>query len=324
MALSCENIITLQQIKGIGPGSVNKVCLEASRLSHSGMTADELRDLLRRMILSKALPRVGMPEQREFDSACSAARRILDRSERMGITCLSRFDSAFPEKLFGTVDEAGKSAVPAVIYCKGDLSIAGRPSLAVIGTREPTPAGDTAGRYYAGAFASIGVNIVSGLAIGCDISGHRGALEAGGVTTAVLATGLDAVYPEENADLAEEIVGRGGLLLSEYPVGTSVSRYNLVARDRLQAGLSDAILVVQTGVKGGTMHAVRAASSVGKPVMAVSYRTDQGEMEEGNRMLISSGAMSLRTSREEICSNPEKYLALILGIRHREESGTLF
>lgn len=313
MSLSNEHIITLQNVRGIGIGSINKVCMEVERAGLSGLANSDLYEFLRELIANKTLTRVSLPDFEDFKTANSAARRIISVSESKGIHVVSRFEPNFPKMLLDTVDESGKPSVPVLLYYKGDLSITERPALAVIGTREPTDAGCTAGRYYAEAFATIGINIVSGLAAGCDTSGHRGALDAGGVTTSFLAHGLDTVYPKENEGLAREIVEKGGLLLSEYPIGTGVNRYNLVARDRLQAGLANATLVVQTGVRGGTMHAVRATLQSGKPLMAVTYKEDQGEKEEGNRMLISQGAIGLRTRKEEIMANPDRYISMILG-----------
>ena len=126
------------------------------------------------------------------------------------------------------------------------------------------------------------------MAEGCDTIAHRGALNAGGKTIAFLGHGLDSVYPPSNKDLAEEILLNGGLLLSEYDVGTPVTKYNLVARDRLQSGLALATLVIQTSVNGGTMHAARVCLNSGKPLFVVKYsdkETDSAEQTQGNHEL---------------------------------------
>ena len=120
-------------------------------------------------------------------------------------------------------------------------------------------------------------------------------MKAGGKTTAILANGLDhdSIYPPENQELAEEIVKEGGLLLSEYRIGSIVNRYNLVARDRLQAGLSLATLVVQTGEKGGTMHAATTTLTANKPLYTVLYKdpaTNNHEKCLGNALLVRKGA----------------------------------
>lgn len=117
-----------------------------------------------------------------------------------------------------------------------------------------------------------------------------------------LANGLDweSIYPKENLELAKDIVEKGGLLLSEYPIGQSCGRYGLVARDRLQAGLSYATVVIQTGEKGGTMHAVNATIKSGKLLLAVEYKSDEDcihEKVQGNIKLIQEGkAYPLRSA----------------------------
>lgn len=120
-------------------------------------------------------------------------------------------------------------------------------------------------------------------------------MKVGGRTTAFLANGLDhdSIYPEENQELAEEIVANGGLLLSEYPIRQGVNRYALVARDRLQAALSLATLVIQTGVKGGTMHAANTTLKAGKPLYTMKFKneaTNQHEKCLGNAYLVKQGA----------------------------------
>jgi DNA processing protein len=292
-----EQILTLLNIKGLGWNTAEEVCRGVSRTQniHRAPSEDieDFFDLVEKVIGTE-LEGVAVPEYDDFRKANEKAKHILSESERRGIGVISRFDKAFPFNLRYTVDESGRRAVPLLMYYKGNLSITQQPALAVIGTRTPTPDAMKAGHAYAGSFASIGVNIVSGLAPGCDTAGHRGALDAGGVTTAFLAQGLDTV----DSPLAEEILAKGGLLMSEYPVGEAVRARNLVLRDRLQAGLADAVLVVQTGVKGGTMHAVRAAKASNdplsnKPLIVVDYHDSQGEIGEGNLLLKREGAIVL-------------------------------
>ena len=161
--------------------------------------------------------------------------------------------------------------------------------------------GIKAGVFFAGELAKKGFNIVSGLAIGCDTTGHEGALSVGGITTAFLANSLswNDIYPQENVDLAHKIVESGGLLLSEYPLGYKGGRYAFIARDRLQAGLSYATVVVQTGERGGTMHAVNATLASNKPLYAIKYNHDtelQHQKVQGNIKLLKEGkAMPFKT-----------------------------
>lgn len=324
MALSNEFIITLLSIKGVGPAKINKI-----HNASEGNNIFSLEDLH-----ALTLDTIGSKTPPTYDDMVLAnleAKQIITKSKEFGIGIVSKFDSEFPKKLFTTVNENGNSAVPLILYYKGNLSITSKPALAIIGTRDPTPEGVHAAKHFAGAFASIGVNIVSGLALGCDSAGHRGALDAGGATTAFLANGLDSIYPKENEKLAEEIVNKGGLLLSEYPIGTGTTKYNLVARDRLQAGLANATLVIQTGIKGGTMHAVKATLLSKKPLLVIDYAKDLGDKISGNIYLKkkeNGGAIGLSyISKDSFIANKQRYLGM-LSLPSEEENrlvqGTLF
>lgn len=221
------------------------------------------------------------------------AQRVINESEAAGIHAVSYQDADYPKQLLKTIDETGKPSAPIILYYKGDISTASLPGFAIIGTREPTSEGERSGEFLAGEFAKRGFNIVSGLAIGCDTCAHQGALKVNGKTTAFLAHGLTTVYPPQNEELAKRIVENGGLLMSEYPIGTSLSPYNLVARDRLQAGLAIATLVIQTGEKGGTMHAALTTLKANKPLYAVQFKdsdTNNHEKCLGNAFLVKRGA----------------------------------
>ena len=328
MALTTEHIITLQSLKGFGASKISRI-YDASE-NNNIFSLEDLHAL--------TIDTIGGSNPPTYDNFLQAnldAKSIISKSKELGIGIVTKYDSDFPKELFSTVNENGKPAVPILLYYKGDLSITSKPALAIIGTREPTPEGIQAAKHFAGAFASIDINIVSGLAIGCDSAGHRGALDAGGVTTAFLANGLDSIYPKENEDLAKEIIEKGGLLLSEYPVGTRVNKFNLVARDRLQAGLANATLVVQTGIKGGTMHAVNATLLAKKPLWVIDYSRDLGEKISGNlhlKQLKNGGALGLPyIPKEKIIAEKAKYLNMLKPQISNSESivetayqGTLF
>lgn len=282
MALSSLNVITLQNIKGIGPKAILKIgaAVESKKIE----TAKQLYLTLQDLKIKKGSITID-----ELLDAEGVAKSIISRSEKDGIGVVSYYDDEFPEILRHCMNEEGKEDPPIVLYYKGDWSVTQMPGLAVIGTREMLKEGEKAGKYLAGEFVKRGFCIVSGLAIGCDTSGHRGALDAGGKTIAFLAHGLDSIYPPENTDLAKEIVEKGGLLISEYPIGTPVNRYALVARDRLQAGMSFATLVVHTGIQGGTMHAVNTTIVENKPVYVVKFQNGElhrNEKVQGNDYLV--------------------------------------
>lgn len=286
MALNTELLITLQQVRGIGNKTILKLAKQVS-----AKDIEELCDMWP-TLADKRLQKVS---KEDLFAANRNAYKIIEASENAGIGIISYFEDAFPEILRGCTDEDGKNNPPLVLYYRGNLKALDAPGIAVIGTREPTATGVNAGHYFSEELARHGFNIVSGLAVGCDTAGHEGALAAGGLTTAFLANGLswENIYPQENQDLARRIVEKGGLLLSEYPIGHQGGRYNFIERDRLQAGLAYATLVVQTGPKGGTMHAVRATIQARKPLYAVQFNRQEDLLApktQGNIKLLNDGA----------------------------------
>lgn len=294
------DIIALQNIENCGNATINKICNyiidNGISLGSSKALNDIFPDLRKDKIITS---RLSYFDAHDAENVYHKAENILESHERLGINAVSLFDNSFPEILKGTINENGKADVPIVLYYKGDISATKLPSISIIGTREPTDIGVQAGRYFGKAFADKGFNIVSGLALGCDTSGHEGALDAKGVTTAFLAHGLDTVYPPQNTELAENIVANGGILISEYPVGTPVSKYSLVARDRLQAGMSMATIVIQTGIHGGTMHAANTTLLAHKPLYVVKYKDMSIIQVQGNISLSQKGAEFITSSDVE-------------------------
>ena len=288
MALKTEFIITLQQLKGIG----NKTILTiANTIDREIKTLEDLCELWK-SLKGKKLENIS---QNALLNAHKSALRIIDSSQNESIGIISYFEPEFPLILKKCINEEGKEDPVIVLYYRGNLNTLKKPGVAIIGTREPTPNGVRAGIHFSTEFAKRGFNIVSGLAIGCDTTGHKGALSVeGGATTAFLANGLDwnSIYPKENLGLAKEIVSKGGLLLSEYPIGQACGRYALVARDRLQAGLSYATIAIQTGIHGGTMHAVNTTIQAHKPLLIVKFKNLEDtnhEKVQGNIRLLSEG-----------------------------------
>lgn len=320
MTISHEYILTLQKLKGFGPKKIEQVAGAIARFPFMTIQLDDFYNLLVELKeKGKFKGLSGFPEYYDIEQANHTAHRIIMRSEDLGIKMVSRFDKDFPKNLLQTVNEKGKLDVPTLLFYKGDLSITQRPAIAIIGTREPSLYGVKAGELFGKFFASRGFNIVSGLALGCDSAGHRGALKAeGGVTTAFLAHGLDIIYPPENETLAEEIVANGGLLMTEYSIGEHVNRNYLVNRDRLQAALADATLVIQTGIKGGTMHAVNATLVSGKTVYAVDYNVPIPEgKDDGNRWLLRNRkALPLQTI------NQEEVISRLLKVSRKDSTST--
>lgn len=180
---------------------------------------------------------------------------------------------------------------PQNIYCKGSI-VWNKQCLAVIGSRNYSKESkDHCFRIIKDLPQDI--IIVSGLARGIDAIAHASALKTGKATIAALPCGIEKIYPKENESLADKIVEKGGLLISEYPSKTKPTKFSFIQRDRITAGLSDAILVIEAQMKSGTMHTVKFAEEQGKTIYAVPG-------SEGTDYLILNGAIPVM-SANDIC-----------------------
>lgn len=218
------------------------------------------------------------------DSALAAAHEWAETElsgyRDAGIAVIAFFDGLYPSALSEITDP------PPVLFAKGNVELLSHPrQVAVVGTREPSIFGETAATTITAELGRAGWTIVSGLAVGIDTLAHQTALEVSAPTIAVLGNGLDRIYPKVNEGLAQRIFESGGLLLSELPFGTPPVPRNLIARDRLQSGLAAAVVVAQTGVKGGTMHTARFAAEQGRPLFCPVPHGENGK-SEGLRVLL--------------------------------------
>lgn len=186
---------------------------------------------------------------------------------------------------------------PKSLYLIGNLPEQARPTVAIIGTRKPSPYGREIAHRLAYDLAKQGVVIISGLAIGIDTVVHQAVLKAGGTTIAVLAGGLDSIHPSSNRNLAIDIINQGGGLLSEYEVGFAPHKWQFVARNRLESGMSDGVLVIEASAKSGTMHTAKFAHQQGKAVMAVPGNITS-PMSEGANILIKNGAQAITSASD--------------------------
>lgn len=193
----------------------------------------------------------------------AAVEDELARLADQGIAVLTWEDAGYPTNLLRCAD------APPVLFVRGALDPQDGRAVAIIGTRTPAPESTRLAEHIAAMLAERGWTVVSGLALGIDAAAHRGALQAGGRTLAVLGSGVAAVYPPAHARLAEIIAQQGALLSEVHPLA-SVSRQSLIARNRITSGLSRAVIVVQSGgVDSGSMSTVRRALEQGRAVWAI-------------------------------------------------------
>ncbi len=179
---------------------------------------------------------------------------------------------------------------PKQLYVLGDLeALLAKPRLSVVGSRRVTPYGRAITSDLVQTVARQGIVIVSGLAFGVDSIAHQAALDAGGGTIAVLPCGIEKVYPSSHAQLARDILAKGGALVSEYPGDTLPGQYNFIERNRIVSGLGDGTLITEAAVKSGTLHTANFALEQGRTVMAVPGNITS-PLSQGTNNLVKSGA----------------------------------
>ncbi|MBI3573348.1 MAG: DNA-protecting protein DprA [Candidatus Kerfeldbacteria bacterium] len=185
------------------------------------------------------------------------------RLDQYHLTVLTVLDDEYPSILQQI------SKPPPLLYVRGQISSLSRPALAVVGTRQPSPYGQTVISRFVQPIAAAGVTIISGLALGIDTFAHQAALNAHQPTIAVLGSGIDVIYPWANRGLADQIVAQGGAIISEFPLGAEPLHYHFPQRNRVIAGLARATLLVEAGEKSGALITAKFALDANRDVLAV-------------------------------------------------------
>ncbi len=235
---------------------------------------------------------------------------------------ISSESSDFPKALLGL------PRMPGVLYYRGNVKILNEKCFAIVGTRRPTDYGKSVASSFSNSLAEAKLVIVSGLALGIDSLAHQCAIDkncspphqnevwCGGKTIAVLGSGLDeqCFYPAENLKLAKKILEKGGCLISEYAPGTKGALYTFPQRNRIIAGLSLGVLVVEAKIKSGTLITAGYAKQYKKPVFAIP-NSIYTQTSKGCNFLIKNGAKLVETSNE---------ILEILGIKQKAQAQDLF
>lgn len=263
-ARSAVGLLALQELPRVGP----KTALRAA------LSSADFASLMER-------------HEAAWPTAVAHAHEVLEECDRRNIGVLGFFDEDYPQRIMTIHDP------PPVLFVRGSIDVLlDERMVAIVGTREPTEFGREATVQLASVLACAGWGIVSGLARGVDALAHGVALERGVSTVAVMAGGLDSIYPPENAELASTIVNSGGALIAEVAPGVRPRRSHFVARDRLQPALAVAVVVAQTGIAGGTMHTVRYAAAESKPVFCARPLSEH-EQSAGLSALLNTPAQDL-------------------------------
>jgi len=217
----------------------------------------------------------------ELTSLENTAKKRVDDLNNSGTSIINYFDKDYPQSLKMIKNP------PLHLFIKGNLNIFTNKNIAIIGSRKPSSTGKNKAYQISKSLSKESLNIISGLALGCDTEAHKGALSVNGNTLAVLPGPLDNIYPSSNNKLSEEILEKNGCLLSEYLSNTKIINPNFVQRDRLQSGLSSLIIVIETSIDGGTMHTVNFAIEQNKKIACFGFNDDKNLIPSGNKELFS-------------------------------------
>jgi DNA processing protein len=241
-------------------------------------------------LIAQLADRLGIPPAEQpaaITSARAWADRALARAEKTGLSAIPYADPRYPPWLKQIVDP------PSVLWVRGSLPDLERPAVAVVGSRHATPTGLALGRQLGEGLAEAGLLVVSGLARGVDGVSHEGALAVGGKTLGVLGCGADVIYPAEHRDLTARVAASGGVI-SELPPGTTPQPHYFPLRNRIIAGLSRAVVVIEAGERSGSLITARMALEQGRDVLAVPGNVLSGR-NRGCHALIKNGARLVET-----------------------------
>ncbi len=289
---SCaREMLRLTLVEGLGPVTIARALLAFG--TPEGVMRASIRELAQ---LRGVGERKAEQIRRGLDSSDAALREELDLAHTLGVRVVARGERDYPPLL-----EHVPSA-PVVLYARGSLD----PrrdlySVGVVGSRRATHYGVEQTTRFSTALAQSGLTIVSGGARGVDTAAHRAAMQTGeGRTVAVLGCGLANCYPPENAALFDEIVARGGAILSELPLRTGPNAENFPARNRIISGMSLGVLVIEAPGKSGALITARyAAEDQGREVLAIPGRVDS-PASEGTNGLIKTGSAAMATSPRDV------------------------
>lgn len=231
------------------------------------------------------------------EEALESARREMEFINVNSISAVYFRDETYPARLLECDD------APLMIYCLGDCDLNSTHVISIVGTRHATAYGAGFTEELVGNLAKLLPEkpvIVSGLAYGIDVAAHRAALKAGLPTIGVLAHGLNTIYPGQHRPVAVEMVRGGGMLLTDYRSSTPIHKGNFLARNRIVAGLCDALIVVESASKGGALVTARLAAGYNRDVFALPGRISD-KYSAGCNSLITNHVAGLLTSADELC-----------------------
>ena len=222
---------------------------------------------------------LGDKHNTEFHSKYATVDEYFDQMERNEVSWITFYDEEYPAELREAYD------FPIVLFAKGNTSLLNTDCIAVVGTRTPTRYGQKVADSFTRDFARAGLTVVSGFARGVDSIAHKACVETDSPTVAVFACGLDTCYPAEHKGLYEHILNAGGLIITEYPLGTKPLQYHFPERNRIISGLSKGVFLPEATYKSGSLITARLSIEQGKELFVVPGNINSPESEGTNRLL---------------------------------------
>ena len=274
--------LTLYHVTGIGPATYTRLleqfdspgdvlaCKDTSLLKHCGLSASTIQAIKQPNL-----------------HAVERDLNWLSKGEDHHIVSLN--NPNYPQLL-----KEIPSDPPPILYLKGSLHLVEKPQIAIVGSRNPSPSGRENALHFAKALSQQGLTVTSGLALGIDAASHQGALATQSPTLAVCATGLDSIYPKRHEKLAQSILEKQGLLLSEFPIGTPPKKENFPRRNRIISGLSLGTLVIEAALRSGSLITARYALEQNREVFALPGSI-HNPLAKGCHSLIKQGAKLIET-----------------------------
>jgi DNA processing protein len=307
--------LSLTRIPHIGPVQA-KILVEHFGTAHAIFTAKETQ--------LKRIEGIGEIRARSIKSftGFNEAEKEISFIDQYGIQPLFLTDKNYPRRLLNCYDS------PTLLFYKGTADLNHAKIVAVIGTRHHTDYGKQQAEKVVTELASFNILVVSGLAFGIDAIAHKASLKNKLPTIGVLAHGLDQIYPSQHASLARDMLAKEGGLLTEFPSHTNPDKHNFPTRNRIVAGMSDATIVIETGIRGGSMITAELANGYNKDVFALPGRTNDNKSIGCNQLIRTNKAILLTEASELIGmmnwgeqqkANPSKQRAIFIELSENEK-----
>jgi len=292
MKFNFKTYCLINELPKIGPIKGHKI---ASYLRHNIDDIAQFIDFYNEVVIKEKFNKISNQIMQEvYDKVIN----IIEISKFNSIKIIGYDDDKYPHN-FKNIHDA-----PLVLYSKGDVSLlnSNKNTVAIVGSRHPSNYGSKISYKVSELFAKNNYIVVSGLAEGCDTQAHTSCLDNKSETIAIMPSSLDNISPKSNTILAERIIMEGGCLISEYPVGSSLNKFNYIARDRLQSAISNLVIVIETKIDGGAMHTIKFANKYNIESYCWLHNKDYLDVKlaSGNIHLIKNNLVKPLASSDDI------------------------